>query len=584
MKHFRTYNKRNLMFVFVMVIILAIALCGRLYYLMIHKADYYGEKAVAVRERTRKIKALRGTIYDRNKKILAWNKSVCTISVIHSQIKEPELVIDVISKELNIPEDEVRRKVEKISSIERIKTNVDKKIADRIRNKGLEGVMVDEDYKRTYPLDSLASKVIGFTGADNQGIVGLEVQYDEYLKGKEGEILTTTTSNGLEVKNYPVRRIEPIPGYDLYTTIDADIQQYAQYLATKVMEEKSAKNVKITVMNPNNGEILAMVNVPEYNLNEPYKISEKIIEQSELCSSDKGTADKNVLLNEMWRNSTISDTYEPGSTYKIVTATAAFEENVLRVEDTFVCPGYRVVEDRRIRCHKKGGHGRETFEEGIMNSCNPVFIDVGARVGVKNMYKYYRKLGLFNKTGVDVPGEATSIMHSSKNVKAVELATMSFGQSIQITPLQLLVSASAVVNGGDIVTPHFGKCIKDKKGKIVKELEYRRKSGAVSKDTSEKMKELLEAVVARGSGKNAYVEGVKVGGKTATSEKLPRRNGKYISSFLGFAPANKPEIMAVILIDEPVGIYYGGTVAAPVIGKLLKNIVNTTNTNLIISE
>ena len=584
MKRFRTYNKRNLMLVFAIVMLLAMALCGRLFYLMINKADYYGGKAIAVRERTRKIKALRGTIYDRNGKILAWNKSVCTISVIHSQIKDPERVIEVICKELDMSEDEVRKKVEKVSSIERIKSNVDKKVADRIRSKGLKGVMVDEDYKRTYPLDTLASKVIGFTGADNQGILGLEVQYDRYLKGKEGEILTTTTSNGLEVENEPVRRIEPIAGYDLHTTIDADIQQYAQYLATKVMEEKSAKNVKITVMNPNNGEILAMVNVPEYNLNEPYKIMGESKGLPEFYKEEMPNKAKNLLLNEMWRNSTISDTYEPGSTYKMITATASFEEKVLRVDDTFSCPGYRVVEDRRIRCHKKGGHGIETFAEGIMNSCNPVFIDVGARVGVKNMYKYYKKLGLFNKTGVDVPGEAGSIMHNRKNVKAVELATMSFGQSIQITPLQLLVSASAIVNGGDLVTPHFGMNIKDKEGKVVKKLYFKKKAGAVSKETSETMKELLEAVVAKGSGKNAYIDGIRVGGKTATSEKLPRRNGKYISSFLGFAPANNPKIMAIILIDEPVGIYYGGTIAAPVIGKLLKNIVNTTNTNLIISE
>lgn len=579
MKRFRTYNKQKLLAVFIIISCLAMALFARLAYIMINRADYYGEKAVQVRERTRKIKALRGTIYDRNGKVLASNKSVCTISVIHNQIEEKESVIKVISNELGISDKEVRCKVEKVTSIEKIKSNVDKKVADRIRNKGLKGVMVDEDYKRTYPNESLASKVIGFTGADNQGIVGLEVQYDKYLKGTEGKILTTTTANGIEVDKVAERRIEPIDGYDLHITLDSDIQKYAEYVAKKIMEDKSAKNVKITIMNPNNGEILAMVNVPEYDINNPY-----IYNNDSVDFDKKGLKEKNKLLNEMWRNSSISDTYEPGSTFKIITATAAFEEKVLKVEDKFSCPGFRVVEDRKIRCHKVGGHGTQTFKEGIMNSCNPVFIDVGSRVGVKNMYRYYEKMGLFNKTGIDVPGEASSIMHNIKNVKTVELATMSFGQSIQITPLQLLVATSAVINGGDLVTPHFAKSIQDKEGNIIKEFKYSKKTNAVSDETSRVMKGLLESVVKEGSGKNAYVEGIRVGGKTATSEKLPRRTGKYISSFLGFAPANNPQIIAIILIDEPVGIYYGGTIAAPSMAKIFKNIINTGNTNLIISE
>ena len=487
-------------------------------------------------------------------------------------------MVSLLSEKLGMSRETIRMRVEKVSSIEKIKSNVDKNIADEIRNVGLKGIMVDEDYKRTYPFNSLASKVIGFTGGDNQGILGLEARYEKYLKGVEGKILTTTTANGIEVDKEAERRIEPIQGYDLYLTIDTNIQKYAEYLALKVMEEKSAKNVKITIMNPQNGEILAMVNVPEFNLNEPYKYNKKI-DWSNLKSKEQ-----NKLLNEMWRNGVISDTYEPGSTFKIVTATAALEEKVVRVEDRFNCPGFKVVEDRKIRCHKVGGHGAQTFKEGIMNSCNPVFIEVGARVGAEKMYKEYRKLGLFDKTGIDVPGEANSIMHNIKDIKPVELATMSFGQSIQITPLQLLVAASAVVNGGNIVTPHFAKYVKDKEGNVVKEFKFNIKSGAVSKETSETMKELLEAVVAEGSGKNAYIEGYRVGGKTATSEKLPRRTGKYISSFLGFTPANNPTLIGIILIDEPVGIYYGGTVAAPIIAKIFKNILNIGNTSLIISQ
>ena len=578
MQKFRTYNKRKLLAVFMIISVLVTTLFVRLTFLMVNRANYYGNKAVEVRERERRIKALRGTIYDRNNVILATNKSVCTISVIHSQIKEPDKVVSLLSEKLGMSRETIRMRVEKVSSIEKIKSNVDKKIADEIRNVALKGIMVDEDYKRTYPFNSLASKVIGFTGGDNQGILCLEARYEKYLKGVEGKILTTTTANGIEVDKEAERRIEPIQGYDLYLTIDTNIQKYAEYLALKVMEEKSAKNVKITIMNPQNGEILAMVNVPEFNLNEPYKYNKKI-DWSNLKSKEQ-----NKLLNEMWRNGVISDTYEPGSTFKIVTATAALEEKVVRVEDRFNCPGFKVVEDRKIRCHKVGGHGAQTFKEGIMNSCNPVFIEVGARVGAEKMYKEYRKLGLFDKTGIDVPGEANSIMHNIKDIKPVELATMSFGQSIQITPLQLLVAASAVVNGGNIVTPHFAKYVKDKEGNVVKEFKFNIKSGAVSKETSETMKELLEAVVAEGSGKNAYIEGYRVGGKTATSEKLPRRTGKYISSFLGFTPANNPTLIGIILIDEPVGIYYGGTVAAPIIAKIFKNILNIGNTSLIISQ
>lgn len=578
MHKFRTFNKRKLLAVFIIISILIVGLSARLIYLMVDRANYYGNKAIEVRERVRKIKALRGTIYDRNGIVLATNKSVCTISVIHSQIKEPTKVIQVLSDKLDISQEIVKKRVEKNSSIEKIKANVDKKIADEIRNMGLKGVMVDEDYKRTYPYDSLASKVIGFTGGDNQGILGLEAKYEKYLKGVEGKILTTTTANGIEVDKEAERRVEPVPGYDLYLSLDASIQEYAEYIALKVMEEKQAKNVKVTIMNPQNGEIYAMVNVPEFNLNKPYEYNQEIDWDS------LNEKEKNNLLNEMWRNATISDTYEPGSTFKMVTATAAFEEKVLKVDDKFNCPGFKIVEDRKIRCHKVGGHGPETFRDGIKNSCNPVFIEVGARVGAEKMYKEYRKLGLFNKTGIDVPGEANSIMHNIKDIKPVELATMSFGQSIQITPLQLLVAASAIVNGGNIVIPHFAYNVKDKEGNIVKQFNYSVKSGAVSKETSETMKELLEAVVAEGSGRNAAIDGIRVGGKTATSEKLPRRTGKYISSFLGFAPANNPTLIGIILIDEPVGIYYGGTIAAPAIAKIFKNILNIGNTNLIISQ
>lgn len=533
---------------------------------MVFQSEHYAEKAKEIHERERPIKAKRGAIFDINGVEIAGNKPVSTISVIHSQIKEPERVIKELSAHLGISEEKVRKRVEKRSSIERIKSNVEKETADEIRQLSLDGVMVDEDYKRYYPYDDLASKVIGFTGSDNQGIIGLEVYYDKYMQGKSGTILTLTSANGIEIPNAAEDRIEPIPGNDLYTSIDVNIQKFAEQAALKVKETKGANNVKIIVMNPQNGEIYAMVNAPEFDLNNPYALNTGTTEN--LTDSKK-----NELLNNMWRNGCISDTYEPGSVFKIVTATAALEEHVVKLTDWFSCPGFKIVEDRKIRCHKVGGHGPETFVEGIKNSCNPVFIEVGARVGAEKMYKYYKQLGLFQKTSIDVPGEANSIMHKLDNVGTVELATMSFGQSFQITPLQLLSAVSAVINGGHTVVPHFGVKIKNEESNIEQVLEYESKDNVVSEETSETMKELLELVVSEGSGIRAYLPGFRVGGKTATSEKLPRRNNKYISSFLGFAPANDPKVIAIILIDEPTGIYYGGTIAAPVISELFDNIL-----------
>lgn len=571
MARFRTYNRRNILIIVIVMILSTMLLTGRLVYLMIFKSEDYGARARVLHERERPIKAKRGSIYDINGVEIATNKPVCTISVIHSQIKDPERVIKVLSDELGLSEENVRKRVEKPSSIERIKSNVNKEIADAIREYKLEGVMVDEDYKRYYPFDSLASKVIGFTGSDNQGVIGLEVKYEDYLKGINGTILTLTTAYGVEIENAAEDRIEPQPGNDLYISLDVNIQKYAEQAAYKVLEAKSADNVKLIVMNPQDGKIYAMVNAPEFNLNDPYTLINEIAEDylGETLSSEK----LNDLLNGMWRNACISDTYEPGSAFKIVTATAALEEKVLELEDRFFCPGYKRVEDRIIRCHKAGGHGSQDFVEGIKNSCNPVFMEIGARVGATKTYEYYKKLGLFNRTGVDIPGEANSIMHKLDIIGAVELATMSFGQSFQITPLQLLTAASAIVNGGTLVTPHFGLEIKAPDGRIVKTLDYKTKSDVVSKETSETMKELLEAVVSDGTGRRAYLPGFRVGGKTATSEKLPRRNGKYISSFIGFAPADDPQVIAIVLIDEPVGIYYGGTIAAPVIGELFDNIL-----------
>lgn len=567
----RTYNRRNILTIIIVIIVSTMGLTGRLVYLMIFKSEDYAARAKALHERERPIKAERGKIFDINGVEIATNKPVCTISVIHSQIKDPELVIRVLSDELGLSDENVRKRVEKRSSIERIKSNVNKEIADAIREYKLEGVMVDEDYKRYYPFDSLASKVIGFTGSDNQGVIGLEVKYENCLKGLNGTILTLTTAYGVEIENAAEDRIEPQSGNDLYISLDVNIQKYAEQAAYKVMEAKSANNVKLIVMNPQDGKIYAMVNAPEFNLNDPYTLINEIGQEyvGETLSSEK----LNNLLNGMWRNACISDTYEPGSAFKIVTATAALEEDVVELDDRFFCPGYKKVEDRVIRCHKAGGHGSQDFVEGIKNSCNPVFMEIGARVGATKTYEYYKKLGLFNRTGVDIPGEANSIMHKLDIIGAVELATMSFGQSFQITPLQLLTAGSAIVNGGNLVTPHFGVEIKAPDGRIVKTLEYETTDNAVTAETSETMKELLEAVVSDGTGRRAYLPGFRVGGKTATSEKLPRRNGKYISSFIGFAPADDPQVIAIVLIDEPVGIYYGGTIAAPVIAALFDNIL-----------
>jgi len=567
----RTYNKRNILLVVSVVILAATCLIVRLGYLMIFKSEDYAIRAQELHERERAIKAERGSIYDANGVEIATNKPVCTISVIHSQITNAEQVISVLSEQLGLSEERVRKRVEKVSSIERVKSNVEKEVADKIREFDLDGVMVDEDYKRYYPYESLASKVIGFTGSDNQGIVGLEVKYDKFLKGIDGTILTLTTAYGLEIENAAEDRVEPQAGNDLYLSLDVNIQKYAEQAALKVMEAKNANNVKLIVMNPQNGEIYAMVNAPEFNLNDPYTLIDEIA--TDYASVTLSEEKKNELLNGMWRNACISDTYEPGSAFKIVTATAALEEHVVALTDTFFCPGYKKVEDRIIRCHKAGGHGSQDFVAGIKNSCNPVFMEIGARVGAEKMYTYYDRLGLFKKTGIDLPGEANSIMHKLDVIGAVELATMSFGQSFQITPLQLLTAGSAIVNGGKLVTPHLGVEIRSKDGSVIRALDYESTSGAVSKETSETMKMLLEAVVSDGTGRRAYLPGFRVGGKTATSEMLPRSSNKYISSFIGFAPANDPQVIALILIDEPTGIYYGGTIAAPVIAELFDNIL-----------
>ncbi len=584
----KTFTRKKIFVVALVMIAAFVGLFTRLSYLMLVRSDYYYQKAQALHERERSIKAKRGVIYDRNGVEMAGNKPVCSVSVIHSQVTNEDEVVKQLCRVLNLDEEWVRKKVTTRSMREKIKSNVEKETADQLRELSLDGVMIDEDYKRYYPYNTLASKVLGFTGADNQGIVGLEVAYEDVLEGTPGSILTLTDANGVEIPNEAEGRVEPVAGKNLYISIDVNIQKYAEQAATKVLKAKQAKRVSVILMNPQNGEIYAMVNVPEYNLNEPFtlvSVEDLYIERTEDVeeNADEKTEEnklqnmteqeKQDALNGMWRNFCINDTYEPGSTFKIVTATAALEEGVVRVDDTFSCPGFRIVEDRRIRCHKVGGHGTETFRQGIMNSCNPVFIDVGARVGVDNMYKNYRKLGLFEKTGIDLPGEASSIMHKQEDVGAVELATMSFGQSFQITPLQLLRAASAVVNGGTLVTPHFGMYATDENGKKVETFAYEEKANAIRKSTSDTMKELLEAVVAEGSGSKGQVAGYRVGGKTATSEKIPRGNGKYISSFLGFVPANNPQIIGIIMIDEPVGIYYGGTIAAPVMSEMYQNIL-----------
>ena len=562
----RTYHKRSMLFAFVAILMILILLMGRLVYLMIFQAEHYGVLAREIQERERSIKAKRGSILDCNGVELASNKPVSTISVIHSQITEPERVIQILSEELGIAEEEIRKRVEKNSSREKVKANVDKKIADKIRSYELDGVMVDEDYKRFYPYGSLASKVIGFTGSDNQGIIGLEVEYDEQLKGVDGVIYTLTSANGVEISNVAERRKEPEAGDDLYISLDVNIQKYAEQAAQKVREEKRAKSVRVIIINPQNGEIYACVNEPEFDLNDPYTL----VESDGTALTEK---EKNDRLNAMWRNACVSDTYEPGSTFKTVTATAALSEGKVKVEDTFYCPGYKKVEDRNIKCHKTVGHGSETFREGMMNSCNPVFMEIAARTGVAGMYRWYKSLGLMETTGVDVPGEANSIFHKQSDVGEVELATMAFGQSIQITPLQLLRAACAMVNGGKLITPHFGVKIVSADESEVTKLSYQVKENVIPKETQDTMKELLEAVVAEGGGKNAYIEGYRIGGKTATSEKLPRSSNKYISSFLGFASVDNPKVMALLLIDEPEGIYYGGTIAAPVVRSIFENIL-----------
>lgn len=562
----RTIHRKMLLIYVWGIAVFCMLVVGKLAYLMIFKSEYYTEKALEVQERERKIKAPRGQILDRNGKVIASNKTVCTVSVIYNQVKNPEKVIDILSKELELDKDEVKKKVEKKSVREKVKSNIPKEVGDKIREYNLAGVKVDEDYKRYYPYESLASKVLGFTGADNQGIIGLEVQYEKYLKGVDGMIMTPTDSRGIEMKNALEQRKEPVSGNGLVTSIDVNIQQYAEQIAYNTMEAKQANYVSIIVMNPNNGEILAMVNAPEFDLNNPYTLN---YEPDENVSGKK----KQDLLNKMWRNQCTNDTYEPGSTFKVVTATAALENNAVNLDTQFSCPGFRVVDDRKIRCHKTTGHGSEDFLHGTMNSCNPVFIDVGLKVGVEKFYEQMKKLGLMNKTGIDVPGEAGTIIHQIKNVGNVELATMSFGQSFQITPMQYLVAASAVINGGKLVTPHFAVKSVNSNGEVVEKFQYKEKKGVVSKQTSDTMKYVLEKVISEGTGSKGKVHGYKVGGKTATSQKLPRGSGKYIASFMGFAPADNPEVIAMAIIDEPKGIYYGGQVAAPVISRLYKNIL-----------
>ena len=563
----KTFHKKKILVVFLAAFILILYLIGRLVYLMVFDAEYYQQKAEDLHERERDIKAARGEIIDRNGTVLATNRTVCTISVIHSQIENPEKVIEKLSEFLEMDADQVRKKVEKISSIERLRSNVDKRTGDKIRNLGLAGVKVDEDFKRYYPYNELASKVLGFTGGDNQGIVGLEVKYEKYLKGINGKILTTTDARGIELDGVAEDRLEPEAGNTLRISLDYTMQKYALQMAEKVRTEKQADKVGIILMNPQNGEIYAMVNVPEFDLNQPFMLNNE--ETGENLTDEQ----RQDALNQMWRNGCINDTYEPGSTFKIITASAGLEEGAVHLTDQFSCPGYKVVEDRRIRCHKVGGHGAENFVQGIQNSCNPVFIEVGLRIGVDRFFDYFRQFGLMDLTGVDIPGEAGTIMHKKENVGQVELATISFGPSFQITPIQLATTVSALVNGGRRVTPHFGMEVLSEEGKKVKTFRYNAKKHIVSEKTSQTMRELLESVVAEGSGKNAYVEGYRIGGKTATSQTLPRSANKYISSFVGFAPADDPQILGMCVIYNPQGVYYGGTIAAPVIGKIFENIL-----------
>ena len=555
------------MLTFGVIMGLAAALACRLVYLMAVDSGDYARKAQELHERERDIKAARGRILDAKGTVLADNRAVCTVSVIHNQIQDPEGVIAMLTRELGLEEQEVRKRVEKVSSIERIRTNVDKETGDRIRSYAYAGVKVDEDYKRYYPFGNLASTVLGFTGSDNQGIIGLEVTYEEYLSGEPGRILTLTDARGVEIENAAETREEPVNGYDLYISLDANIQEYAQQMAETVMEEKQADGVSVLLMNPQNGKILAMVNVPEFDLNDPFTLNTGEDTQS---MDDGEYQDK---LNQMWRNRCINDTYEPGSTFKIITASAGLEEKVVSPEDSFFCPGYILVGDRRIRCHKRTGHGSETFVQGAMNSCNPVFIEVGLRLGVDGMYKYFQQFGLLEKTGVDLPGEAGTIMHKKEKMGQVELATVAFGQSFQVTPLKLLTTACSLINGGQLVTPHLGVQVCDREGNVVEELEYPAGEQILSEETSQTVRQILEKVVAEGTGKNAYIEGFRIGGKTATSQTLPRSSNKYISSFLGFAPADDPQVAGLVVIYNPQGVYYGGTIAAPVMGEIFENIL-----------
>ncbi|MBT9821990.1 Penicillin-binding protein 2 [uncultured Clostridium sp.] len=565
MTEFLTHHRKKLFIVFLISVLLMVGLCAQLGFLMIARSDHYSKMADELHKRERTIKAARGEIVDRNGTVIAANRTVCTVSVIHNQVTEPEKVIRELVRILELPEPEVRKKVEKWSSREIIRTNVEKSVGDQIMNLGLSGVKVDEDYKRYYPYGSLASKVLGFTGADNQGIIGLEVKYERYLKGRDGLILTTSDAKGTELQNAAEERVEPVPGNTLTVSLDVNIQKYAEQAAYQVMEKKGAKAVSVIVMNPRNGEIYAMVNVPEFDLNDPFTLN---VESGGLTGTELQDA-----RNKMWRNRCINDTYEPGSTFKIITAAAGLEAGVVHLDDRFSCPGFRIVEDRKIRCHKIGGHGGETFLQGAMNSCNPVFIDVGARLGVDSFYHYFEQFGLLGKTGIDLPGEAATIMHKKENMGLVELATVSFGQSFQITPIQLITTASSIINGGRRITPHFAMNVESTDGTYYQKFSYPERMGVVSEATSETMRYILEQVVAEGSGKRAKLPGYRVGGKTATSEKLPRSLKKYISSFLGFAPADDPQVIALITIDEPVGIYYGGTIAAPVVADIFSNIL-----------
>ena len=567
MKKLMTFHKKKSWTVFLCCVLIMAGLIGRLAYLMCFCSERYYDSAEELHERERDIKAARGLILDARGKVLASNRTVCTVSVIHSQIRDPEKIIRILAEKLGMKEEDVRKRVEKISSIERIKTNVDKSTGDAIRECRLDGVKVDEDYKRYYPYGSLASRVLGFTGGDNQGIIGLEVKYDEILKGKPGKILTTTDARGIELDSLGERRKEPEEGKSLWLSLDINIQKYAQQEALKVMEEKQAERVSILIMNPQNGEIYACVNVPEFDLNDPFTLN------TPRDTAEMTEEQKQERLNQMWRNPCLNDTYEPGSTFKIITMAAGLEEGVVSVDDRFCCPGYILVKDRRIHCAKRTGHGSQNFVEGAQNSCNPVFIQVGLRLGVDRYYRYFRKFGLLTKTGVDLPGEARTIMHQEKNMGEVELATVSFGQSFQITPIQLAVTVSSLINGGRRVTPHFGTAVSDREQTKAEELVYPVKEGIVSSETSGQIREILEKVVSLGSGKNAGIQGYHIGGKTATSQTLPRSSCRYISSFLGFAPAENPQVLGLCIIHDPKGVYYGGTVAAPVIRSIFENIL-----------